>query len=121
MKSRFVGIEPKRVLADWPHNLDPLTISVYRKEVDNKDRDLSKHRVEIDRLNKELLIAQKSREVLEQQSNSKVKKKKEDKDESVLKELQSVKKDLEAARRANSKLEKDLIDINNAKQKVKIS
>ena len=45
----------------------------------------------------------------------------EDKDESVLKELQSVKKDLEAARRANSKLEKDLIDINNAKQKVKIS
>merc|ERR1719400_627048 len=37
-------------------------------------------------------------------------------DDSLHKELQSVKKDLDAARKANSKLEKELIDINN-KQK----
>ena len=93
----------------------------YKKECDIKDKDLSKHRVEVDRLNKEVLILQKSKEVLSQQhnDNSKVKKKNsEDKD--LHRELQSVKKDLEAARRANSKLEKDLIDINNAKEKVDI-
>ena len=91
----------------------------FSKQVESKDKDLVSQRVEIDRLNKEVLILQKSKEVLEQQNNnSKSKKKKSHDEDSVHKELHSVKKDLEAARKANSKLEKELIDINNAKQKV---
>ena len=88
----------------------------YRKECEAKDKDLVNSRVEIDRLNKEVLILQKSNEM-----NPPKKKKQQHNtdDDSIQKELQSVKKDLDAARRANSKLEKELIDIN--KQKVPLS
>ena len=85
----------------------------YRKDCEAKDKDLVNSRVEIDRLNKEVLILQKSNEM----NHSKKKKQQHNTtDDDSIKELQSVKKDLDAARRANSKLEKELIDIN--KQKV---
>ena len=85
----------------------------YKKDCEQKDKDVVNSRVEIDRLNKELLILQKSNEM----NHVKKKKNHSSDDDSLHKELQSVKKDLDAARKANSKLEKELIDINN-KQKV---
>ena len=92
----------------------------YMKDSESKDKDLNDHRLEIDRLNKEVLILQKSIEV--NNDNSKSKKKFSGDEKGLHKELQSCKKDLEAARRENTRLEKELMEKEkeNAKQKVNL-
>ena len=82
----------------------------FRKDVDAKNKEISKQKNEIEKLNREV---NKAREDLDraQAESPKVKKRPEDPDRLTLsRELQSVKKDLEAARRANVKLEKELAE-----------
>merc|ERR550539_1988527 len=82
----------------------------FSKNVDAKNKEISKQKNEIDKLTRELNKARDDLDKAEAES-PKVKKRPEDPDRLTLtRELQSVKKDLEAARRANVKLEKELAE-----------
>ena len=79
----------------------------FRKDVEAKNKDLSKQKTEIDKLSRELKKANEDLEKAQTESPT-VKKRPEDPDRlSLTRELHSVKKDLEAARKANIKLEKE--------------
>ena len=82
----------------------------FRKDVDAKNKEISKQKNEIDKLNREVNKARDELDKVEAES-PKVKKRPEDPDRLTLnRELQSIKKDLDAARRANVKLEKELAE-----------
>ena len=89
-----------------------------KNDCEVKDKDLVNSRVEIDRLNKEVLILQKSNEMNQSKKKKQQHNTDDDSKDSIIKEL---KKDLEAARRANSKLEKELIDKDKQLSKVSSS
>jgi len=83
----------------------------FRKDVDAKNKEISKQKTEIDKLNREVNKAREELDKVEEEESPKVKKRPEDPDRLTLtREVQSVKKDLEAARRANVKLEKELAE-----------
>ena len=82
----------------------------FRKDVDAKNKEISKQKSEIEKLTRDVT---KAREELDRApaESPKAKKRPDDPDRLTLtRELQSVKKDLEAARRANVKLEKELAE-----------